>query len=271
MLKISEFSKLSRISMRMLRYYDENDLLKPKIVKENGYRYYDHEQLLTAAQIKHLRDIGFSIYHIKQILTVCQNKDEIKHYLTLHLYSLYDEEKQIQQQIKTLTRTIQYYQQEEEIMCYQVEVKTIPTMYMVCKKGTIPTYEKEGLLWQGMMNEIKETNMNIKFKTNGINMAVFYNQGYQEHDPVVEIRSEVEGQYIDSENIQFKNIPAQKVASVTFKGSYHQCIEVSYYIIKWIKEHDYQICGANFAIYHTGYFQTNNEVDFITEICFPIQ
>lgn len=156
-------------------------------------------------------------------------------------------------------------------MCYQVEVKTIPTMYMMCKKGTIPTYEKEGLLWQEMLNEIKETNMNIKFKHQEINMAVFYNQGYQEHDPVVEIRVEVEGKYKDTENIQFKNISRQKVAAVTFKGSYQQCSEVSYFIIKWIKEHNYQICGANFAIYHIGYFQTNNEDEFVTEICFPIQ
>lgn len=271
MLKISEFSKLSRISVRMLRYYDENDLLKPKIVKENGYRYYDHEQLLLAGQIKYLRDIGFSIYHIRQILKVCQNKEDIKRYLTLRLYQLYDEKKQIQNQIDALTKTIQYFQQEEEIMCYQVKIKTIPAMYMMCKKGTIPSYEKEGLLWCGMMNEVKETKMNVKLKSNGTNMAIFYDQGYQEYDPVVEVCSEVEGNYRDSENIQFKNIPEQKVASTTFQGSYQQCSEVCYFIIKWIKEHGYQICKPHFAIYHVGYFQTDQEDEFVTEICFPIQ
>lgn len=38
MLKISDFSKLSRISIRMLRFYDENDTLKSIIVKDNDYR-----------------------------------------------------------------------------------------------------------------------------------------------------------------------------------------------------------------------------------------
>lgn len=41
MLKISDFSKLSRISIGMLRFYDEQDLLKSILVKDNGYRYYE--------------------------------------------------------------------------------------------------------------------------------------------------------------------------------------------------------------------------------------
>lgn len=271
MLKISEFSKLSRISVRMLRYYDENDILKPKIVKDNGYRYYDYEQLLDAMQVKYLKNVGLSSNYIKQILHVCKDKTEIKQYLSLHLCQLNEEIKQLQKQIETLTKTIKYLDLEEKIMCYEVEIKTIPAMYMMCKKGTIPSYEKEGLLWHGMLNEIKETNMNVQFKPNGINLAVFYDQGYQEHDPVVEIRIEVEGKYKDTENIQFKNIPSLKVASVTFKGSYQQSTEVSYFVIKWLEEHNYKICGPDFSIYHVGYFQTDKEEQFVTEICFPIQ
>ena len=42
MLKIGEFSGLSRISIRMLRYYDENGLLCPAYIDEtSGYRYYE--------------------------------------------------------------------------------------------------------------------------------------------------------------------------------------------------------------------------------------
>ena len=41
MLKIGEFSKLSRVSVRMLRHYDEIGLLKPaEIDRFTDYRYY---------------------------------------------------------------------------------------------------------------------------------------------------------------------------------------------------------------------------------------
>ncbi|MBP3519824.1 MAG: MerR family DNA-binding transcriptional regulator, partial [Oscillospiraceae bacterium] len=40
MLTIGEFSRLCRVSPRMLRYYESQGLLQPETVGENGYRYY---------------------------------------------------------------------------------------------------------------------------------------------------------------------------------------------------------------------------------------
>ena len=52
MLKIGEFSKLSHISVRMLRHYDEIGLLHPKEVDpDTGYRIYGEEQLFTSGKI----------------------------------------------------------------------------------------------------------------------------------------------------------------------------------------------------------------------------
>ena len=45
MLTIGEFSRLGRVSSRMLRHYDALGLLCPEAVGENGYRYYRQEQL----------------------------------------------------------------------------------------------------------------------------------------------------------------------------------------------------------------------------------
>ncbi len=45
MLTIGEFSRLGRVSARMLRHYDGLGLLCPEQIGENGYRYYKQEQL----------------------------------------------------------------------------------------------------------------------------------------------------------------------------------------------------------------------------------
>ena len=59
MLKIGDFSKLSRVSIRMLRYYDEIGLLKPvETDRFTDYRYYSEAQLPTVCRIKALRDMG---------------------------------------------------------------------------------------------------------------------------------------------------------------------------------------------------------------------
>lgn len=60
MLKIGEFSKLSRVSVRMLRHYDEVGLLAPSEVDPmTGYRYYSERQLITAGRIAALRALGW--------------------------------------------------------------------------------------------------------------------------------------------------------------------------------------------------------------------
>lgn len=52
MLKIGDFSKLTRISIRMLRHYEKIGLLKPNEVDDfTGYRYYSVEQLTEANRI----------------------------------------------------------------------------------------------------------------------------------------------------------------------------------------------------------------------------
>ena len=66
MLKIGEFSRLSRVSIRMLRHYDEIGLLRPaQLDAQTGYRYYSEEQLPLVWRVAALRDMGFSLAAIR--------------------------------------------------------------------------------------------------------------------------------------------------------------------------------------------------------------
>ena len=70
MFKIGEFSRLTQVTIRMLRYYDETGLLKPaKIDPWTGYRMYSVEQLPVLNKIIYLRDSGFQIAEIAAALT----------------------------------------------------------------------------------------------------------------------------------------------------------------------------------------------------------
>ena len=62
MLKIGDFSRLSRMSVRMLRHYDELGLLTPLHTDPaSGYRYYSPAQLSRASRIRAFRDMGFGL------------------------------------------------------------------------------------------------------------------------------------------------------------------------------------------------------------------
>ena len=69
MFKIGDFSKLSRVSVKTLRYYDELGLLKPTYVDRfTGYRYYSADQLPRLNRILALKDLGFSLEQTMRLL-----------------------------------------------------------------------------------------------------------------------------------------------------------------------------------------------------------
>ena len=74
MLTIGEFSRLSRVTPRMLRHYDALGLLRPEAVGENGYRYYRQEQLTELTRIQWLKGCGFSLHEIGPLLGLEDNR-----------------------------------------------------------------------------------------------------------------------------------------------------------------------------------------------------
>jgi len=65
---VNKLSKMSGVSARTLRYYDEIELLKPVRVASSGYRMYGHRELDTLQQILFYRELGFPLDEIKNIL-----------------------------------------------------------------------------------------------------------------------------------------------------------------------------------------------------------
>lgn len=67
MFNIGEFSKLTQLSIKTLRFYHEEGLLAPACVDpDTGYRYYDERQIDGARAIVYLRSLEFSLSEIKR-------------------------------------------------------------------------------------------------------------------------------------------------------------------------------------------------------------
>ncbi len=74
MLTIGEFSRISRVSTKTLRYYDQIGLLKPGFVsQDSGYRYYEVSQLRDMLLISRLKRYQFSLLEIAAVLATRDN------------------------------------------------------------------------------------------------------------------------------------------------------------------------------------------------------
>ncbi|WP_105118573.1 MerR family transcriptional regulator [Streptococcus suis] len=67
---VKQVSQLTGLTVRTLHHYDQIGLLKPAFVAENGYRYYNQENLARLQEILLFRELDFPLKDIEQLLDV---------------------------------------------------------------------------------------------------------------------------------------------------------------------------------------------------------
>lgn len=269
MLKIGEFSKLSRVSVRMLRYYDEIGLLKPaEIDPFTDYRYYREDQLPIAGRITALKDIGFTLADIVKILKIYDDGEQLESYFSERQKELEKTKLETLHRLTLLDATRKRLRK-EKTMNYDVTIKTIPERYAATVHMTIPRYEDEGMIW-GVLAE-ETGGMKLVPADPCLCAVTFLDGEYKEENVEVMAWKTVKGSYPDTKNVKFTTLPEVTVASCTYKGSYSLITDVYAAVVPWIKENGYELDGPMFNIYHVSPHETSNPDEFVTEICYPVK
>lgn len=270
MLKIGDFSKLSRISIRMLRHYDELSLLTPKTTDDfTGYRYYAEDQLPVAGRIAALKDMGFGLAAIGQILKSYDNPRALAEFLSVKQAEVQIEAEEANRRLLILETAINRLRKDETAMKYNVTVKRMPERYVASVRKVIPAYDQEGMLWGIMMQETAHLGMQIADNCNSL--AIFHDDDYKERDVDVEVQMTVKGSYQNTENVVFKTEPEMEIASATYKGSYDQLTAVNHAVASWVQDNGYEFYGIMFCIYHVSPHETQNPDEYVTEVCYAVK
>ncbi|MGM9660869.1 MAG: MerR family transcriptional regulator [Faecousia sp.] len=269
MLKIGEFSKLSRVSIRMLRHYDEIGLLVPQwIDPESGYRYYSERQLAAAGRIAALKDMGFGLSAIGKMLSCYEEKQMLEHYLQCKQAELRDLSEQITYRLRLLDTALERLRK-DETMNYDVTLKTFPERYAATVRMIIPSYEQEGMLWSVLVRETAP--LHLIADDPCYCSVVFYDKEYKESDVDVEAQKTVRGRYPDTEHVHFKTLPEVTVACAVCKGSYDQMNDIMAAVAQWVTDNGYVFDGPAFNIYHVSPNETDDPNEFVTEVCYPVR
>ncbi|NIH86746.1 MerR family transcriptional regulator [Amycolatopsis granulosa] len=102
-LSIAQVSKVSGVTSRTLRHYDDIGLLPPASVDSSGRRFYQREQLIRLQQIRLLRELGLGLDTIAEILGGSVSHAQA---LRLHRKWLLAERDRLDRLATTVTRTI---------------------------------------------------------------------------------------------------------------------------------------------------------------------
>ncbi|NTV89333.1 MAG: MerR family transcriptional regulator [Clostridiales bacterium] len=267
MYRIGMFSKINKVTIKTLRYYDEAGLLKPAFVdEENGYRYYTSEQLPGLQKILALRQMGFSIDEITAITSgrdVAGIFEQRRHEL----------EAEIEENRQQLTRIEHYLVtvKEDFNMEYQVIIKELPEVIVYSKRMVIPNYDAYFGLIPAIGEEMKRTNPDIKCLVPEYCFIMYHDGEYRDKDIDVEFCEAVTSFGKDTGEIKFKTInKVPEAACVYHKGPYSTLGSAYACIYKWISDNGYIPGDIPRESYIDGIWNKEDENDWLTELQVPV-
>lgn len=263
MLKIGEFSKLSQLTVKALRFYEREGVLAPSAIDPyTGYRLYSTSQLMDAARVKALRQLGLSIEEIKQILAGADAHELLQRKA--------EELRAEQAGIAVRISIIDHLLKEIE-MDYQVTEKTIPAVTVYYSEATLEKYS-DAMQWipaQGA--EVRALNPNLKCAEPPYEFVEYLDGEYRERDVRVRHSEAVLARGVESDNIKFRDIPETKVLSIYHKGAYDEIGAAYAYIYKYAEDNGYEVAGLSRESYIDGIWNKDSVDEWLTEIQLPVK
>lgn len=264
MYKISDFSRITSLTIKALRYYDEEGLLRPSFRDpENGYRYYSQKDYERAGWIYQLKELEFSIAEIREVLNNCEKEEDLSSYFA-------EKKQQIEERVrkeKELIRKLNLYYKpkrlEERSMEYEIIRKeTEAVMAAVLRyEGTYSDVGKHiGELYKAVKNEGK-----------GEPFCCYYDMEYKE---VTEIELCVPvKRSVTSGKVETKIFPEGKVISTIHVGSYEKLKDAYKALLDYAEENKLKLLTPVREIYRKGpgMIFKGNENQYVTEILLPYE
>jgi DNA-binding transcriptional MerR regulator len=253
MLNIGEFARLGQVSARMLRHYDELGLLTPERVDlTSGYRFYSVHQLGRLHRIVALRDIGFGLEQIRQILTQDISVEELRGMLRLRraqIEQAVGEEQDRLRRVEAHLRAMEW----SEIMELQDVVikKTEPIRVAQASAGGL-THADIGRAFGRLMPEVI-AHLEAAGAKPGISVAVYEDDGgtAPEGDIVLHAGFAIGDQDVPGgETVRVVSLPAIEVAAAVYRGGNDGIMAAWEALVRWIDDSGYRLTGDCRELYH---------------------
>jgi MerR family gold-responsive transcriptional activator of gol and ges genes len=109
-MNIGEASKASGVSAKMIRYYEDIELIPPAARSEAGYRAYARNDVHRLRFIRRARDLGFSVAEIGELLGLWNDRSrqsaDVKRLAQAHIVELEDRIRHLREMADTLQELI---------------------------------------------------------------------------------------------------------------------------------------------------------------------
>ncbi len=265
LLPIGRFSKVSRLTVKALRRYDELGLLRPAVVDDaTGYRYYSLAQAPEAERIRLLRSLDMPLETIKRLLDE-RDPGRVRQLLEEHRARIEERIAEHQRALSFLHKLTR----EEEAMTYEVCIKQQIEQPILSIRTHTPIAaigEVMGRCFGQMFGYLGQ----IGVRPAGMPLAIYHDPEFMEDDVDVEICVPTERRVAGKGEMNGSVLAGGPVAATLHAGSYHEVGPAYQALMAWIQEHGHECAGPPREVYLVGPGQAADPAEYRTEIAWPL-
>lgn len=276
MLKIGEFSRVSRVPTKTLRYYDEIGLFRPARVDTfTGYRLYGVAQLPLLNRILALKECGFSLEQIARLLDTVESAAIIREMLVAKRAELHARIAEEGERLARVEARLRQIEQEEHPMpMHEVVIKDVEPMTIAAAREVV--------------GEIKDMSDRIGALFGAVSGAVGAH-GWKAVGPPLTVYPDIEYTETNIDTIaaipvdastgaaslpppdgtvSLHALPGGTVAALVYQGPYSGIGTAYIELGGWISANGYRMTGPPREMYLT---EPDNPGGPVTELQYPVE
>ena len=280
MFKIGEFSRLGQVSTRMLRHYDKLGLLVPSHTDEwTSYRYYTLDQLAQLHRIIALKELGFSLQDIADLL---EKEDglsvaEMQGMLLLKRREVRQEISEASWRLQQIEARLARLAEEGQPSPYEIVVKPVPAMAVASVRAIVPSIHQMNFYCEKLTRQVYTGLAKLGVPPLQPELILYHAEEYQETDVEVEAAVAVHPKYgrqpMTTDEVRFRQLPEYPtVASLIYEGELQEMIPAVLTLLGWAAASQHVPVGPLRELHLSGNVHTKGVAasDLVTELQVPI-
>lgn len=259
MFKIGDFSKLAQVSTRMLRHYDQLGLLVPSHIDEwTGYRYYTIDQLPRLHRLIALKELGFSLEQVAQLLREDEVPvEQLRGMLRMRQAELEQEVREGQFRLAEVEGRLRQIEQAGKPSDYEIVVKPVEPQPVASVRQVVPHASEMDYYCRTLYERLYAGLAGLKIKPLEPEITIYHAEEYTEVDLDVETSVVVDEAIVQhppaDEVVAFRTVPgAELAAALIYEGPFAEIQPAILELLRWVGMHQHTPAGPLRELHLSG-------------------
>ena len=276
MFRIGDFARFTRVSVKMLRHYDEIGLLTPAHVDpESGYRSYSAAQLPRLNRIIALKDLGFKLEEIADLIDGDLSIDQIRGMLRAQQVRTSRALTQESARLQAIEARLALVEREEALPAYEVVLRSVAAL----RAATLRAELKPSAISEAF-DEVER--YVASFDARAVAPPLMIEHGTNGATRDLEILLPISRDVPEADRVTVQTVPSlPHAACVVYTGSYAGELSARSALLTWVEAHGWTVSGPmrevflRFGADQSGYtlpdaYLSDHSTGYVTELQLPV-